>query len=158
MKEYEYSFKVESIQPYIKYCEDNNYEKKSVIRQNRIVFENKNNNHIIARITTEIQDDSEISLLDFKNVKNSNENLKISNESIPLKITKENKDAILSTLNVLEFYEVANNNRIRYIYEKNGVKFEIDDYISPKMRVVAIEGIEEKVQNVYNDIKNIKFN
>ena len=117
MKEYEYSFKVESIQPYIKYCEDNKYKKKSVIKQNRIVFENKNNNHIIARITTEIQDDSEISLLDFKNVKNSNENLKISNESIPLKITKENKDAILSTLNVLEFYKHC----------KSGINISLED-------------------------------
>ena len=35
MKEYEYSFKVESIQPIIKYCVNNGYEQKYVSKQNK---------------------------------------------------------------------------------------------------------------------------
>lgn len=41
MEEYEYSFKVSSIKPYIEYCENNNYEKVSEVTQNRVVYENK---------------------------------------------------------------------------------------------------------------------
>lgn len=54
--EYEYSFKVSSIKPYIEYCEQNNYEKKSITFQNRIVYENKHSENIIARITTKEKD------------------------------------------------------------------------------------------------------
>jgi len=150
MKEYEYSFKVKSIKPYIDYCISNNYKEVNVVKQNRIIFENKNIKNIIARIT--INDKNEISL-DFKKVCNNKEDLNISKESIPIKFTKNNIENIKSILDVLEFYETANNIRIRYIYELNGVKFEIDDYINPKMQVVAIEGEKEIVDKVYNDIK-----
>ena len=53
MKEYEYSFKVKSIEPYIEYCKEHNYEEISITTQNRKVYENKNSDHIIARLTTE---------------------------------------------------------------------------------------------------------
>ena len=49
MEEYEYSFKVDSIKPYIDYCEKNSY-KKSINVQNRIVYENIHNRNIIAVI------------------------------------------------------------------------------------------------------------
>ena len=52
MQEYEDSFKVKSIDPYINYCEENNYIKKSSIKENRIVYHNDNLKHVIARITT----------------------------------------------------------------------------------------------------------
>ena len=141
MKEYEYSFKVKSIKPYIDYCISNNYKEISITKENRIVFENKNNENIIARITT--NDKNEISL-DFKNVCKNREDLNISKESLPIKFTEDNIENIKSILDVLEFYETANNIRIRYIYKLNGVKFEIDDYINPKMQVVAIEGEDVK--------------
>lgn len=157
MKEYEYSFKVESIQPIIKYCVNNGYEQKYVSKQNRIVYETKNNSHIIARLTTENVNNTTSTYFDFKNVDNKNENFKISNESIALKVTDENMEAIKSILNVLEFYEVANNFRTRYVYQKNGVIFEIDDYSKPKMKVVAIEGIDEEVEIVCNELKQNKI-
>ena len=150
MKEYEYSFKVKSIKPYIDYWISNNYKEVNVVKQNRIIFENKNSKNIIARIT--INDKNEISL-DFKNVCNNKEDLNISKESLPIILTEDNIENIKSILDVLEFYETANNIRIRYIYELNGVMFEIDDYINPKMQVVAIEGEKEIVDKVYNDIK-----
>ena len=52
MKEYEYSMKVKSVESFIEYCKANNYAEK-VSKQNRIVFENKANDHVIARLTTE---------------------------------------------------------------------------------------------------------
>lgn len=151
--EYEYSFKVSSIKPYIEYCEQNNYEKKSITFQNRIVYENKHSENIIARITTKEKDGKKATLFDCKNVGKSDENLKISSESIPMKVTKNNIKNIKSILEVLDFYEAANNTRTRYIYEKKGVKFEIDDYIIPKMQVVALEGIKNEVDIVYKELK-----
>lgn len=159
MKEYEYSFKVESIEPYIKYVEENGYEKKSVETQNRIVYENKHSKNIISRITTKNKDGKKETTLDFKNVEKKKNNLNDSRESLPIKINKNNRKAIESILDVLDFYEAANNTRTRYVYEKGNVKFEIDDYIVPKMQVVAIEGKKEDVDSVYENLnKKIQSN
>lgn len=48
--EYEYSFKVDSLDKYINYCKTNNYELVEETNQTRILY--KNNNGTIARITT----------------------------------------------------------------------------------------------------------
>lgn len=153
MKEYEYTFKVRSIEPYINYCKKNGYEEVCIVTQNRIVYENRNSNHIIARVTTEEKNGEKEILFDCKNIGEKNKSLNISNESLPMVVTKDNLEIINSILNVLEFYEAANNFRKRYIYKKGGVKFEIDDYTSPKMQVVAIEGDEGEVESVYKEIQ-----
>lgn len=156
MKEYEYSFKVKSIKPYVEYCEKNNYELKKAIEQNRIVYENIHNAKIISRITTENTDGKEIKIIDFKNVNKKNNDLKLSCESIPLAINNKNSKSIESILKVLEFKKVANLNRIRRVYEKNKVIFEIDEYTTPKMNVVAIEGLRDNVDQVYKVISKLK--
>ena len=156
MKEYEYSFKVKSIEPYINYCKKNGYEEVCIVTQNRIVYENRNSNHIIARVTTEEKKGEKEILFDCKNIGEKNKSLNISNESLPMVVTKDNLEIINSILNVLEFYEAANNFRKRYIYKKGGVKFEIDDYTSPKMQVVAIEGDEGEVESVYKEIQSFE--
>lgn len=154
--EYERSFNVESIKPYIEYCEKNGFNLVSKVRQNRIVYECKHNIHIIARITTETVDDKTTVLFDYKNVDKSNDDLKVSRESIPMVVTEENKDIILSILNVTDFILQSDNLRTRYVYKKDDVIFEIDDYEQPKvMQVVAIEGNEEKVEKIYLELKNI---
>ena len=158
MKEYEYSFKVKSIEPYINYCKKNGYEEVCIVKQNRIVYENRNSNHIIARVTTEEKNGEKEILFDCKNIGEKNKSLNISNESLPMVVTKDNLEIINSILNVLEFYEAANNFRKRYIYKKGGVKFEIDDYTSPKMQVVAIEGDESEVESVYKEIQSFEQN
>ena len=152
MNEYEYSFKVESIKPFIDYCEKNGYEKISEVTQNRIVYENNHTEEIIARVTKKIVDGEEENVFDLKNVGKRDENLKNSTESIPLIITKDNENIINSMIDVLDFYEAANNYRTRYVYKKDGVKFEIDDYINPKMQVIGIEGEKTEVDLVYNEI------
>ena len=146
MKEYEYSFNVDSIEPYIEYCKKNNYIKKSETNENRIVYHNDTLKHVIARITT---------TLDFKNKNKEDKQLLISTESLPL-IINDNMETIKSMLETLEFYEAANNTRIRHVYEKDNVKFEIDDYIKPKMCVVGIEGNKEEVDKVYSELKEIE--
>ena len=155
MKEYEYSFKVKDIKPFIEFCENNNYKKLSITTQNRVVYENKNNEHIIARITTKIIDGKKSTMLDFKNVGEKHRDLKISNESLPIEVNENNSKTLYSVLEVLDFYVAASNDRTRYEYEKNGVLFEIDDYTNPKAQVVAIEGNKEAVDSVYEIIKKL---
>lgn len=58
---------------------------------------------------------------------------------------------VLSVLDVLNFKLVADNFRTRYVYIKDDIMFEIDDYISPKMKVVAIEGEKNKVEKLCNN-------
>ncbi len=148
MEEYEYNFKVKSIEPFINFCKQNGYKEKQISTQNRVVYENKNKKTMLARITTDIKNNKKTTVLDFKNVDNKNRNFKISNESLPIKVTSKNKKAIMSILQTLEFEEVANNFRTRYVYEKNNVEFEIDDYTRPQMKIVAIEGDRNEVEKV----------
>ena len=152
MEEYEYSFKVESIEPYINYCEDNGYLKIKESIQNRIVYENGSNEHLIARITSTIVIDENEEYLDFKNFSEKHKELQVSDESIPFKVDDNNRAIIMSMLEVLDFEESADNTRKRVVYENNGVIFEIDEYITPKMNVVAIEGNKEKVDLIYQEI------
>ena len=152
MEEYEYSIKVKSIKPYIDYCLKNGYTKESEITQNRIVYENKHTPDIISRVTKKIVDGKETAVFDIKNVGMRNDKLKSSAESIPMVITDDNKEIIKSMIETLDFYEAANNYRTRYIYKKDNVKFEIDDYIKPKMKVVGIEGDKTEVDKVYREL------
>ena len=152
MKEYERTFKVKSITPFVNFCRENRYKEFDAVSQNRIVYENQNCDHIIARITTETIKGQEKIVFDCKNVNSKNKNLKISSESIPLELNSESLKTIHSILDVLEFKVAADNYRTRYVFEKDNVKFEIDDYTRPKMKVVAIEGDERLVEIVCNEI------
>ena len=154
--EYERSFNVEDIEPYINYCKQNEYELVSKTEQNRVVYECKHNIHIIARLTTEVINGVSKTMFDYKNVDKSNNDLKVSRESIPMVVTEENKDVVLSILNVTDFVFASNNQRVRYVYKKDDVIFEIDDYTLPRiMKVVALEGNQEKVESVYAKIKQL---
>ena len=69
MEEYEYSFNVLDIQPYLNYCKQNGYILKSIKKQNRRVYECVGSRGKIARITTTLDDMGNAeTVLDFKNV------------------------------------------------------------------------------------------
>lgn len=150
--EYERSFCVESINKYIKYCTENGFEKTKEVWQNRIVFENQNNNSLIARITKEKIGDNQTIVFDCKNVMKKEGNLNQSLESASLTISEQDIPAILSMLDVMGFYEAANNTRRRYVFSKEDVCFEIDEYTNPKKNVIAIEGKKEEVEKIYNSL------
>ena len=151
MIEYEYSFKVESLEPYIKYCEEQGYEKVSFESQVRELFTSTNN--ILARITTKNTSGVVKTFLDFKDDDDSDEILKCSRETIPLEVTAENRKSINSILDILNYKKIKHLDRKRVIYKKGNVLFEIDNYFSPEvMYVVAIEGEKEAVDKVYKDI------
>ena len=81
--------------------------------------------------------------------------MKILKESLPLKIKKEDIENVKSILDVLGFEQTSNIVRTRFVFVKDEVKFEIDDYIKPKMLVVSVEGKRDKVDKVYNEVKNM---
>ena len=121
--EYEYSFKVNDIKPYINYCKENG---------------------------------SINIVLDFKDDNDSDEVLKVSRETIPIVINDDNKEAIMSMLDIFGYKIKKELIRKRYVYKKEDTIFEIDDYTSPEiMHVIAIEGKKEQVDKVYNEVKEI---
>ena len=153
--EYEYSFKVKKITPYIKYCEDRGYKKIEESFQTRILY--TSNNKVLARITTKKINDVSNTTIDFKDEDDSNKLLKISRESIPLKINDEDMSAIMSILDILGYKKHKELVRKRCVYKKDDVIFEIDDYTQPEITdVVAVEGKKEQVDSIYNDIKDIE--
>lgn len=156
MEEYEYSFIVHDIKPYVDYCEQNGYTKTAEVKQNRIVYQNKYSDKIIARITTEWDNGQEYTVLDCKSVALADNDLKVSQESKEIVVTRDNKDGILSMLETMGFYMSANNTRNRLVFESGNIKFEIDDYTEPVMKVVAIEGEREVVNAVYSAVKDIE--
>ena len=151
-KEYEYSYKVTSIQEFIQYCESNNFIKISETTQTRTLY--KNDTYIMARITIE-EDNLKHTIteyLDFKENNETNQELKIRKETDILNLNNENK-AFAKTL--IEFLNLKVDKeliRTRYTYQKENVKFEIDDYINPKMKVLAIEGNSEEVNKVNQEL------
>ena len=154
--EYEYSFKVNDINPYINYCIEKGFEKIKEYNQTRTLYTSSNN--ILARITSQEENGVINTVLDFKDDNDSDEILKVSRETIPLTVNENNKESIISILDILGYTIKKELIRKRYVFKKDNVIFEIDDYTSPEiMHVVAIEGEKEEVDKVYNEIKEIKY-
>ena len=155
MEEYEYSFEVKDLKPYIEYCTKNGYTLKSRGDQKRTLYRNKNKT--LARITFEKINDKTTKTLDFKDDKLSNDDLIVRRETLPIEFEDDN--AILSILDFLDYKEDNSLIRERLVYEKDNVKLELDNYICPrKTCVVAIEGEKEKVDEVYKMVKKFEVN
>lgn len=150
-KEYEYSVKVKDIEPFIVYCKKNNYELINKTAQKRVLY--RNNNKILARITTIKEGESKNIFLDFKDENESDDVLKISRESGKINVT-DNMNFVNDILSILEFDFYKELDRLRYVYVKNNVTFEIDEYIKPEMKVVGIEGAKEEVDKVYKVLED----
>lgn len=151
-KEYEYSFKVKNIEEFVQYCIENKYKKKEEYLQTRILY--KNGGPVMARITENIYDDKIIKILDFKDDNMSNRDLKISRESEDLIINVHNEKFVYSLIEILNLTNKKVLKRRRYVFQKNKIKFEIDEYKEPIMNVVAIEGIKKEVDKVYKELSN----
>ena len=153
--EYEYSFKVKELEPYITYCEENGYRKTKDIEQEGKEF--KGPDKTVARIKILKQKNGEVSkVLDFKEDDESAVLIKNRRESLPLEFEDEN-----AVMSVLEFLGYTKPNgfytRTRIVYEKGNVKFEMDFYHESKNKVMAIEGEKEQVDKVYEQIKDIEL-
>ncbi len=152
-EEYEYSFKVKSVNDFIKYCEENHYKIVEEYKQVRTLY--KNGGKVMARITTNTYNDKKVSILNFKDDNLNSSPLKISRESEDLVITKENKKFVDSLIQILDLTNIKIFKRKRIVFKKKNVVFEIDKYISPRMNVVAIEGKKEEIDQVYSSLESI---
>ena len=156
-KEYEYSFKVKDIKDFIEYCTLNKYKKKDEYLQTRILY--KNGGPIMARITENIYNDKVLKVLNFKDDNLNDNDLKVSRESKDLIITDDNQEFVNSLIEILGLTNKKVLKRKRYVYEKNNVKFEIDEYEEPAMNVIAIEGTKEEIDKVYKELEEtINYN
>lgn len=151
--EYEYSFKVKDITPFIDYCTSNKYELKKEYEQTRTLY--KNGGKVMARITKNVYKDNEVEILNFKDDNLSDNILKESRESKDLVMNDENRDFVKSLLEILELNETKKLVRRRYVYAHENVIFEIDNYTIPSMNVVAIEGEKAEVDKVYKELKSV---
>lgn len=150
-KEYEYSFKVKDITPFIEYCVNNNYELNKEYDQTRTLY--KNGGKVMARITKNVYKDNEVEILNFKDDNLSDSILTVSRESKDLVMNEDNREFVKSLLDILELNETKKLVRKRYEYTYNNVTFEIDQYTMPIMNVVAIEGEKNEVDQVYDELK-----
>ena len=157
MIEYEYNYKVDDIGCVTKFCEENGFALVSKTSENRVVFENKQNRKIISRLTTTFGESDKVTVWDFKNVGKNDNLLKVSKESGTMKLDEAGIKIARSMLEVMDFEKSADNLRTRYVFEKGDVKFEIDDYTRPEMKVVAIEGEKTQVDKVYQELVSNKL-
>ena len=109
----------------------------------------------MARITENIYVDKREKIINFKEDNLNDNTLKISKESKDLVITDDNQEFVYSLIEILNLTTKKVLKRKRYVFEKNNVRFEIDEYSEPAMNVVAIEGLKENVDDVYNDLREI---
>ena len=154
-KEYEYSYKVTSIKEFIQDCESNNFIKISETTQKRTLY--KNDTYIMARITIE-EDNLKHTItkyLDFKENNETNQEIKIRKETDILNLNNENKEFVKTLIEFLNLKVDKELLRTRYTYQKENVKFEIDDYTNPKMKVLAIEGNSEEVNKINQELISI---
>ena len=149
MEEYEYSLKVKDIKDFITYCKNNDYKIEENYNQERTLYKKENGN-IMGRITKNIYNDRVEEILDFKTDNLDNNILKVQKETKKLKLDENNREFVMSLLNILELNNKKVLKRKRTSYIKNNVKFEIDEYFEPSMKVLAIEGKKEEVDEVYN--------
>ena len=149
-KEYEYSTKVKDINFFINYCKENDYVLVNKTTQKRGLYRK---NKILARVTTKKEDTSKRVFLDFKDENESSDILKISRESGKIDVT-ENMDFVNAVLSMLKFDFYKELDRVRYVYNKDKVTFEIDEYLKPEMKVVGIEGNKKEVDKVYKVLEN----
>lgn len=151
MEEYEHSFKVTSITPFIEFCNEHSYKQISVSTQNRKVYESAYNPHLISRLTINKMEDKTTTYFDFKLSGKEIDGKKLSQESETLLVTDEMQSFVASTLEILSFKLVADNFRTRYVFANDDIIFEIDDYTTPNMKVLAVEGNKDKVEYLCNN-------
>ena len=149
--EKEYSFKVTSIAPFIDYCVSNKYDFIEKTEQVRTLY--KKSDNTMLRLTVKKVGDKVYKELDFKQDKLSNDPFIERKESKA--IPYEDDEAVNSIIDFLDYKKAIELIRNRYVYSKEDVKFEIDEYLSPEEAlVIAIEGDFDKITNIYNELKD----
>lgn len=152
-KEYEYSFEVKDLTPFIQYCKDNDYQFVEKHEQERTIYRDKDRT-MMARLTLNIKNGVTTRQLDFKEDQLVEGQI-LGERRESLALDYDNNDAVLSILDFLGFSQDNTLVRTRYVYQKGNVKFELDEYTVPRTTcVVGIEGEKSAVDTVYSEVKN----
>ena len=150
MIEYEYSYEVKNLAPYIDYCKANGFKLVEQYKQQRTIYRNKNKT--MARITINENDGIISKQLDFKEDNLTDEILSQKRESIPLSYTDDK--AVDSILDFLGYSKDNTLIRNRYVYIKENVKFELDEYTQPRITsVLGLEGNKIEVDKIFEKIR-----
>ena len=103
----------------------------------------------MLRLTINKINDKVIKELDFKQDNLSNDSYIERKESLP--IIYEDDEAVNSIIEFLNYKKFVELLRKRYVYKKDDVKIEIDEYVSPEQAlVVAVEGEREIIDNTFD--------
>ena len=149
MIENEYSKKVDNLNDYIEYCERNGFILDSKINQTRVLY--RHSNKTLARITINNINNSLKKYLDFKEDKLTSDELISRKESKMIEFTDD--EAVYSILDFLGYKKDNTLERIRYIYKKEDIIFELDEYIKPnKSCVVSLEGEKDKISKIWEEL------
>lgn len=146
--EYEYSFKVTDLKPFIKFVKDKSFEQIEENYQIRTLY--KRPDKTMARVTQKGKKHPKF-ILDFKDDEDSDKVLKERRETLPIEVP--NVETAESIINFLGYKKNKVLERTRYVFVKDNEEFELDSYESPeKMFVVAVEGKKDEVDKLYNEM------
>ena len=149
MIENEYSKKVDNLNDYIEYCERNGFILDSKINQIRVLY--RHSNKTLARITINNINNSLKKYLDFKEDKLTSDELISRKESKMIEFTDD--EAVYSILDFLGYKKDNTLERVRYVYKKEDIVFELDEYIKPnKSCVVSLEGEKDKISKIWEEL------
>ena len=109
----------------------------------------------MARITIQKENDFVKKYLDFKEDILNGKEFTSRKESASIEFVDDS--AVESILDFLNYKKDNTLSRKRWVYQKDNIIFEFDEYDSPKRAfVVSIEGDMDKIKDVYLEVKKIK--
>lgn len=157
MKEYEYSFVVDSAEQYHAFCEDEQPLKVEFTSMRRRVF--KDGSTVIARLTEESIQGVEHKYFDFKEDSKDSQLVKHVHETSPIDISQHNIEHYQRLMNILDFRLDADLIKKRTRYQFKDVHIDIDEYTSPRHAVVVeIEGKQRAANKFYKHMRSTTAN
>lgn len=155
-KEYEYSFEVNDLKPIIDFCINNNYTYEGENQQTRVIYKDKNKKFMFR--TTENNNNGVISKqFDFKENKLEPGQI-LGERQETLEINYDNSEQVESIVAFFGMHKESVLIRKRMVYVSENVKFELDEYTSPRHGlVVGIEGQKEEVDKIFQQLKQYRI-
>lgn len=152
MKEFEYSFAVDSAGPFHEYCSTLQPLQVAVYSLRRRVY--KDGSNIIARVTEEEAGDESRQYVDFKEESPDEALIKHVEETPEIDVKADVMRLVPELMSTLD-YELAVDlvkKRTRYVYD--GFHIDVDEYTAPYSAVVIeVEGGVDYANLAYQDMQ-----
>lgn len=152
MKEFEYSFTVDSAPAFHKYCLTVHPLEVSAVLLRRRVY--KDSSRTIARITEETAEGIGRNFLDFKSDSPNDQLIKHVEETPEIIFSPEKMPYVLRLLDVIGYKLSIELIKTRTRYSYAGFHIDVDEYSVPYKRVVIeIEGDPAQAEGAYRDMQ-----